>query len=194
MRWIAAIHITALAVATAGALTGVPAPQLPGFHAIHQSDLRRDLTYISSDELGGRMSLQPGDELATNWIAGQFAKAGLQPPVKGDTGKLGYLQPFTLIEYRPDRNASSVTLTRARQNNGLACSGGSRELTSMRSILPRLSCLRASASPPPSLATMTTPPSMPAERSYLSLIMSRKRMIPARFSTEPGTRATPPVE
>ena len=112
MRWIAAIHITALAVATAGALTGVPAPRLPGFQAIHQSDLRRDLTYISSDELGGRMSLQPGDELAINWIAGQFAKAGLQAPVKEDTGKLGYLQPFTLIEYRPDRNASSVTLTR----------------------------------------------------------------------------------
>ena len=112
MRWIAAIHITALAVATAGALTGVPAPRLPGFQAIQQSDLRRDLTYISSDELGGRMSLQPGDELAANWIAGQFAKAGLQPPVKGDAGKFSYLQPFTLIEYRPDRNASSVTLTR----------------------------------------------------------------------------------
>jgi hypothetical protein len=29
---------------------------LPGFQAIQQSDLRRDLTYISSDELGGRMS------------------------------------------------------------------------------------------------------------------------------------------
>ncbi len=58
------------------------------------------------------MSLQPGDELATKWIAGQFAKAG-QPPVKDGAGKPVYLQPFTLIEYRPDRNASSITLTRA---------------------------------------------------------------------------------
>src|SRR3984885_14115136 len=113
MRRIAAIYATALAVATAAAQTGVPAPRLPGFQAIQQSDLRRDLTYISSDELGGRLSLQPGDELATNWIAGQFAKAGLQPPVKDGAGKPAYLQPFTLIEYRPDRNASSITLIRA---------------------------------------------------------------------------------
>jgi hypothetical protein len=113
MRRIVATYATALAVATAGAQSGVPAKELPGFRAIQQSDLRRDLTYISSDELGGRMSLQHGDELAINWIASHFAKAGLQPPVKDGTGKPGYLQPFTLIEYRPDRDASSMTLTRA---------------------------------------------------------------------------------
>jgi Peptidase family M28/PA domain len=113
MRRIAAIYATALAVAIAAAQTGVPAARLPGFQAIQQSDLRRDLAYISSDELGGRMSLQPGDELATNWIAGQFAKAGLQPPVKDKAGKPGYLQPIPLIEYRPDRGASSITLARA---------------------------------------------------------------------------------
>jgi hypothetical protein len=113
MRWIVGIHATALAVATAVAQTGVPAPQLPGFQAIQQSGLRRDLTYLSSDELGGRMSLQPGDELATRWIASQFGQAGLQPPVKQPDGNTGFLQPFTLIEYRPDRDASSITLTRA---------------------------------------------------------------------------------
>jgi Peptidase family M28/PA domain len=113
MRRIVATYATILAVATAGAQSGVPAKELPGFHAIQQSDLRRDLTYISSDELAGRMSLQPGDELATKWIAGEFEKAGLQPPVKERTGKPSYLQPFTLIEYRPDRDASSIMLTRA---------------------------------------------------------------------------------
>ena len=112
MRRIVVIVASALAVATASAQTGIPGKELPGFQAIQQSDLRRDLTYISSAELAGRMSLQPGDELATKWIAGQFAKAGLQPPVK-EEGKAGYLQPFTLIEYRPDRDASSITLTRA---------------------------------------------------------------------------------
>ena len=113
MRRIIATFVSALAVATACAQSGVPAKELPGFQAIQQSDLRRDLTYISSDELGGRLSLQPGDELATRWIASQFAKAGLQPPVKEADGKPGYLQPFTLIEYHPDRDASSMTLTRA---------------------------------------------------------------------------------
>jgi hypothetical protein len=115
MRWIITIHATvvtvAMAVATAGAQNGVPAKVVPGFRAIQQSDLRRDLTYLSSDELGGRMSLQPGDELAISWIAGQFAKAGLLPPVVGKHGKPSYLQPISLIEYRPDRDASSITLT-----------------------------------------------------------------------------------
>jgi Zn-dependent M28 family amino/carboxypeptidase len=113
MRWIVALPLTALAVAAAGAQNGIPAKQLPGFQAIQESHLRRDLGYISSDELGGRMSLQPGDELATQWVADQFAKAGLQPPVKGKDGKAGYLQPITLVEYRPDREASSITLTRS---------------------------------------------------------------------------------
>jgi len=112
MRWIVALPAIALTVSTACAQTGVPAKLLPGFQVIQQSDLRRDLAYISSDELGGRLSLQPGDELATRWIAGQFAKAGLQPPVKGEDGKPGYLQPITLVEYQPDREASSITLTR----------------------------------------------------------------------------------
>jgi hypothetical protein len=112
MRWIVVLHLTALAVATAAAQTGVPGQELPGFQAIQESHLRRDLAYISSDELGGRMSLQRGDELATNWIATQFAKAGLQPPVKGRDGKTSFLQPITLVEYRPDREASSITLTR----------------------------------------------------------------------------------
>jgi hypothetical protein len=113
MRRIVAIHTIALAVATASAQTGIPVEQQRGFQAIQPSELRRDLTYLSSNELAGRMSLQPGDDLATGWIANQFASAGLQPPVEQATGKPGYLQPFTLIEYRPDRAASSVTLTRA---------------------------------------------------------------------------------
>ena len=113
MRKIIAIYATVLVVVTAGAQTGVPVQRRPGFRAIQQSDLRRDLTYISSDELAGRMSLQPGDELATRWIAKQFAKAGLEPPVREEGGKAGYLQPFTLIEYHPDAEGSFITLTRA---------------------------------------------------------------------------------
>ena len=113
MRWVVAIYAITLAVAAASAQTGVPQKRLTGFQAIQQSDLRRDLAYISSDELGGRMSLQPGDDLAARWIAEQFAKAGLQPPVKENDGKAGYLQPITLVEYHPDRDASSIMLTRA---------------------------------------------------------------------------------
>jgi Peptidase family M28/PA domain len=113
MRRIAASLAVFLYAANAGAQTGVPGYQLPGFRTIQQSDLRRDLIYLTSDALGGRMSLQPGDELAANWIADEFLKAGLDPPVSHPEGKAGYLQPFTLIEYQPDRAASSITLSRA---------------------------------------------------------------------------------
>src|SRR6201996_6142002 len=112
MRWIVALSAAALTAATTAAQTGIPAPQLPGFRNLQESELRHDLTYISSDELGGRLSLQPGDETATQWIASQLAKAGLQPPVKGKDGKASYLQPVPLVEYRPDRQASSITLAR----------------------------------------------------------------------------------
>lgn len=95
------------------AQTGVPSAELAGFRNLTQTELRSDLTYISSDALGGRMSLQPGDEQATAWIAAQFRTAGLQPIVPDATGKPGFLQPITLVEYRPDRAASSVTLERA---------------------------------------------------------------------------------
>ena len=97
---------------TAESPAPVPAAERAGFEAIHESDLREDLTYLSSDALAGRMSLQPGDSTAIQWVAGEFAKAGLQPAAKDEAGKPSYLQAMQLIEYRPDRKASSVTLQR----------------------------------------------------------------------------------
>ncbi|ADW67442.1 M20/M25/M40 family metallo-hydrolase [Granulicella tundricola] len=91
----------------------VPAAEAKGFATIQQAELRTDLTYIASDALEGRLSLQPGDEAATKWVAEQFAKAGLKPAGHDAAGKPSFLQPFTLIEYRPDRAASVITLKRA---------------------------------------------------------------------------------
>ncbi|WP_263382579.1 M28 family peptidase [Granulicella arctica] len=113
MRRSAVLLATAILVAQAYAQTPVPASERAGFGTIQQADIRRDLTYISSDELAGRMSLQPGDEQAIQWIADQFKTAGLQPIVRDASGKPTYLQPITLIGFRPDRAASTVSLTRA---------------------------------------------------------------------------------
>jgi hypothetical protein len=108
-----AVFATAVVLTLAArAQSAIPSNELQGFQTIQQTELRRDLTYISSKELGGRMSLQPGDDLAIQWIAGQFAKAGLEPPVTDASGQQSYLQPISLIEYRPDRAASTITLTR----------------------------------------------------------------------------------
>jgi hypothetical protein len=78
-----------------------------GFNAIREKNLRADLTFLASDALEGRMSLQRGSEVAIQFIAAEFAKAGLKPLV-GDS----YLQPVELIEYRADPRAMRITLRR----------------------------------------------------------------------------------
>ncbi len=91
----------------------VPAEERKGFDAIDQGALRHDVSFLASDRLEGRLSLQAGDETAVQWIAGQFGKAGLDPIATKQNGMPSYEQGFDLIEYRPDRVNSSVTLTRS---------------------------------------------------------------------------------
>jgi len=86
----------------------VPARVAPGYKTIQENTLRADLTFIASDALQGRLSLQPGDEVAIQWIASEYAKAGLKPAFNGS-----YLQPVPLIEYRNNREQSYVGLARA---------------------------------------------------------------------------------
>lgn len=85
----------------------VPAGVATGFNNIREDTLRADLTFLASDALQGRMSLQTGDEAAIQWIASEFAKTGLKPAANG-----GFLQPVELIEYRGDRAQSYVALKR----------------------------------------------------------------------------------
>jgi hypothetical protein len=96
-----------LTFSSAQAQSPVPANLAAGYKTITETDLRADLAFLSSDALQGRMSLQPGDDAAIQWIASEFAKTGLQPTVNGT-----YLQPVPLIEYRPDRSQSYIALKR----------------------------------------------------------------------------------
>src|SRR5215472_865602 len=94
-------------MAPAQAQQPVPANLAAGFRTIREDTLRADLTFVASDATQGRMSLQPGDDVAIQWIASEFAKAGLQPAANGS-----FLQPVELIEYRADREHSYVALKR----------------------------------------------------------------------------------
>jgi len=80
-----------------------PSPDGLRFHPARAPQGRLDLP--SSDALEGRLSLQRGSEIAIQWIASEFAKAGLKPLV-GDS----YLQPVPLIEFSADRALTSLTL------------------------------------------------------------------------------------
>ena len=103
---------TGMLLTSALSQSTVPSPETHGFASIQQAELRRDLTYVSSDALAGRMSLQPGDGSAIAWVADQFSRAGLQPIATDQAGKPSFLQTFTLDEYRPDRAGSTISLVR----------------------------------------------------------------------------------
>ena len=51
------------------------------------------------------MSLERGSEVAIQWIAAEFGKAGLKP-VGGDS----FLQPVPLVEYRMDREQTFLKI------------------------------------------------------------------------------------
>src|SRR5437879_1147255 len=76
-----------------------------GFDDIQAAKLRADLTFLASDAMEGRMSLARGSEVAIQWIASEFAKAGLKP-ASGNS----YLQPVPLIEYKMDRDRTALTI------------------------------------------------------------------------------------
>ncbi len=59
---------------------------------IHAASLRGDLSYIASDQLEGRDSPSHGLDLAADYIATQFRRAGLEP-VDGD----GYFQSAPML-------------------------------------------------------------------------------------------------
>ncbi len=56
-----------------------------------QDRILRDIRYLASDELGGRMTGEHGSDLAARYIEKQFRAAGLEPA--GDSGS--YFQRFT---------------------------------------------------------------------------------------------------
>jgi hypothetical protein len=120
-----AMHTKIFAVATifsvsvlalgASPSSDIPSAQLTGFRSIREADLKANLYFFASDAFLGRMSLQQGDDIATQWIAGEFAKAGLEPAAKDAAGRPSYLQAVPLIEYRSDAEASSISLERSGQ-------------------------------------------------------------------------------
>jgi len=78
-----------------------------GFDSIQTAHLKANLTFLASDALEGRRSLERGSEVAIQWIASEFAKAGLKP-----TYGESYLQPVPLIEYTVDRAQSMLVVDR----------------------------------------------------------------------------------
>ncbi len=109
MAALCAIPLAAAAAVGSGP-SSVRSGQKTGLDRISEADLRADLGFLASGALQGRMSLQPGDDAAIEWIAAEFAKAGLRPAAVDGQGRASFLQSVPLVEYRPNRAENSITL------------------------------------------------------------------------------------
>ena len=65
---------------------------------ITESDLKRHLTIIASDEMGGRDTGSEGQKKAAEYITKQISSFGLQPILKSESGESTYLQKFNLYK------------------------------------------------------------------------------------------------
>jgi hypothetical protein len=88
LRWV--MLLTVLAVAAP--LTAADKPGEGNGPAAVEARLRKDVTYLASDQLEGRGVTTPGINLAADYIAAEFQKAGLKPAGKDGS----YFQPFTM--------------------------------------------------------------------------------------------------
>jgi len=81
--------------------------------SITAAELRDHIFFLASDYLQGRVATTPEYEIAAQYVAAQFAAAGLEPAIKTDDGSMSYFQgvPFAKTVYN-DKLAWSVN------NNG----------------------------------------------------------------------------
>src|SRR6266446_3438457 len=70
----------------------LPVQGKPAANEAAEARMRKDLDFLASDECEGRGVTTKGINLAADYIAGEFKKAGLRPA--GIDG--GYFQPFSI--------------------------------------------------------------------------------------------------
>ncbi len=97
--------------------TPPPAVMLDGFDNIKQQDCKTWLTYLSSDELGGRKTGSQGHRMAAKYMADRFKEFGLKPI--GDKGT--YFQEVTLYRISGGPQTGHVTIGNKTwdENSGL---------------------------------------------------------------------------
>src|SRR6476469_6060845 len=85
---------------------------------VTETNLRRHITYLASDELGGRRTGEPGADMAADYVAKQFATAKLKPGGTMVNGKQGFLQPFTFTPVRDPHAGMGIDLGPAKEYRG----------------------------------------------------------------------------
>ena len=101
-RFVAALSAVCLAAAAAG--QNVPVPADISGH-LTAKDLRADVSFLASDALQGRGTPSPGLDIAAEFIASEFRRAGLDP-----AGDDGYFQTAPYLHVTPNLEGLELTL------------------------------------------------------------------------------------
>jgi hypothetical protein len=124
MKKPAILAIAAFVAAIAAAQTGPSNLQIVSSR-LTANDLKADVSFLASDALQGRATPSPGLEIASEYIAAQFRRAGLDP-----AGDDGYFQTASYVTVTPKVEGMEFTVDGA---------GGSVNAKSMSMALQQAS-------------------------------------------------------
>src|ERR1700692_1534780 len=80
---------------------------------LRPNDLKADVSFLASDALQGRATPSPGLDMAAEYIAAQFRRAGLEP-----VGDDGYFQTANYQSVKPDLQGLRFTLGTTKAADG----------------------------------------------------------------------------
>ena len=104
---LAAIAVLAACTAPAPGPAGTAAAAAPGADADAASRWFAHVEYLASDDMRGRETGSPEHRKAADYVADEFARAGLEP-----AGIAGFMQPVTFRSRRIVEDKSSLALVR----------------------------------------------------------------------------------
>ena len=102
-------------LAAAGLLAAQGQPPLAQRIAarLRANDLKADVSFLASDALQGRATPSPGLDMAAEYIAAQFRRAGLEP-----VGDDGYFQNASFQSVKPNPEGVTFALDTAKAGEG----------------------------------------------------------------------------
>src|SRR6266571_9123249 len=82
-RALAFVMIAALVLASAARAANLPLPVPEATASITARDLKKHLSFLASDELGGRYTLSPSNRIAARYLASQLESFGYRGAAHG---------------------------------------------------------------------------------------------------------------
>jgi hypothetical protein len=95
-----------IAAASLASAANLPLPTAEATSSITAVDLKKHLSFLASDELGGRYTLSPSNRVAARYLASQLESYGFRGAAKGGS----FFQRVPLSYRSVDKAASRVTL------------------------------------------------------------------------------------